>query len=144
MSDDDKYERARQVLNTLEWGFERSVIFAALDAGKKAEDELEEYRLRLAGVLTVLEGANRPRPDAKGLLEYVANCPTFRAAWRLRDEVDAAEKRAESAERERDRWKYWTRVLIHAYDNDIRPNTLQLAEMRAALKWDKLHPPREG
>jgi hypothetical protein len=83
-------------------------LAAAIAAGEAAEDELEKYQLRLAGVLTVLEGAYRPRPEAKGLLEYIANCPTFRAAWRLRDEVDAAEKRAEEAE-ERARRSYQDR-----------------------------------
>jgi hypothetical protein len=76
------------------------LISAALDAGEAAEKGFEEYRIRLAGVLTILEGANQPRPDAEGLLPFVANCLTFNAAWKLRDKLNAAEKRAEEAEKD--------------------------------------------
>jgi hypothetical protein len=44
---------------------------------------------------------------------------------------------AESIEKDHNPWKYWTKILLHAYDNDNRPNTFQIAEMRAALRSDE-------
>jgi hypothetical protein len=80
MSDDTKtesvYERARKVLEALEWGFERSVIFAALNAGQAAEgyvrDLVEKCRINRERA----EAAERERDALKA---RVAECEALLA-----------------------------------------------------------------
>lgn len=68
------------------------------DAERRAEEgwaQFEQYSLRLAAVLGVLEGVRPPlisRPGDPNLLEFIRSCPTFAAAWALRDARDELEQ----------------------------------------------------
>ena len=71
-------------------------LAAAEGRAEKAEVELEEYRMRLAAVLTVLDGAPlditpAPGTPPEGLIPYISHCPTYAAAHRERGKVLAAE-----------------------------------------------------
>ena len=64
-------------------------LIAATARVAEVERDLEEYRLRLAGALTVLDGYPFD-PEEPGVMPAIAGCPTIRTALRIRKERDAA------------------------------------------------------
>jgi hypothetical protein len=105
MSDDTKtesvYERARKVLEALEWGFERSVIFAALNAGQAAEgyvrDLVEKCRINRERA----EAAERERDALKA---RVKECEAALKAVSTDIAQDALEDPIGHDERKRAGW----------------------------------------
>jgi len=68
------------------------------------ENELEEYRLRLAGALTIVEG-HKVDIEAPGIMTCIRTCPTIKAVLALRQEL----------ERVRTERSLWAFIRAHFY-----------------------------
>lgn len=112
---------------------------ASLRAGK-VEAELEEYRLRLAGVLTVLDGAPpevAPKPGSGPdvLSPCVSSCPTYAAAWRLRERLDAVTAQRDSAQADLQDLKLATlAALTKAGVAMLEKNPITPSEVMSAIR----------
>lgn len=60
-----------------------------------AERDLEEYRMRLAGALTTVEGHMLDVQDREDTAPYLRTCPTIAACVQVRRERDALAAQAE-------------------------------------------------
>lgn len=84
----------------------RTKVDAAIDAllrrAEMAEEELEQYRLRLAGALTTVEGHSLDVQERVDTAPFIRSCPTIEATIRVRRELEAARVTVERLTRERD------------------------------------------
>jgi chromosome segregation ATPase len=55
-----------------------------------AHEELEQYRMRLAGALTTVEGNMLDVQEKPDTIEYLRTCPTIAATVRVRRELEEA------------------------------------------------------
>jgi hypothetical protein len=95
------YERARKVLEALEWGFERSVIFAAIATGEAAEKRADNAENDAYDATARAEAAERERDALKA---RVKECEAALKAVSTDIAQDALEDPIGHDERKRAGW----------------------------------------
>lgn len=99
----------------------------------EVREELEQYRMRLAGALIASEGGDGQPSDA---LEYLQNCPTITSVTKVRHALDRERERCGVLERECRKWRdEWTK----RYNQNADVWMLAVAEMAETDRTNALN-----